>query len=76
MPRLRLSARLLGALVALAIFSPAATYLASDFAYEHPPYKVHIVSKSPLVIYLVDFLTPQERAHLRDITYASFYLLC
>jgi prolyl 4-hydroxylase len=34
----------------------------------HPAYKSHILSQSPLIIYLTDFLTPEERAHLIDIT--------
>lgn len=34
----------------------------------HPAYKSHILSQSPLVIYLTDFLTAEERAHLVDIT--------
>lgn len=33
----------------------------------HPPYKVHLVSRSPLVIYLADFVTADERAHLQEI---------
>ena len=37
----------------------------------HPPYKSHIVSKSPLLIYLSDFVTPEERAHLQEISYVS-----
>jgi len=32
----------------------------------HPPYKIHLVSKSPLVIYISDFLTATERQHLQD----------
>jgi len=39
-----------------------------DYVCEHPPYKIHMVSKSPRVIYITDFLTPSERAHLRAIT--------
>ncbi|KAJ9149890.1 2OG-Fe(II) oxygenase superfamily protein [Pleurostoma richardsiae] len=38
----------------------------------HPPYKVHLVSKSPLVIYIEDFITPKERAHLQEITKDTF----
>lgn len=41
----------------------------ADFVCEHPPYKSHIVSRSPLVIYITDFLTPQERLHLQEVTY-------
>jgi prolyl 4-hydroxylase len=41
------------------------------FVCEHPPYKIHMVSKSPLVIYVTDFLTDSERAHLREATSVS-----
>jgi hypothetical protein len=34
----------------------------------HPAYRSHILSKSPLVIYLTDFLTAEERQHLTEIT--------
>lgn len=34
----------------------------------HPPYQAHILSQSPLVIYLEGFLTPEERAHLTEVT--------
>lgn len=37
-------------------------------ACRHPAYKSHILSKSPLVIYLSGFLTADERAHLTEIT--------
>ena len=42
--------------------------LTSD-SYEcvHPPYKIAIFSRSPLVIYITDFLTPDERAHMLDL---------
>ncbi|GJC91101.1 prolyl 4-hydroxylase 1 [Colletotrichum liriopes] len=39
----------------------------ADYTCTHPPYKVHMVSKSPLVIYLVDFLSRSEREHLLDM---------
>ena len=38
-----------------------------DYECVHPPYKVHIFSRSPLVIYISDFLTPSERAHMLDL---------
>ncbi|ORY56841.1 uncharacterized protein BCR38DRAFT_461448 [Pseudomassariella vexata] len=38
----------------------------------HPAYKTHILSKSPLVIYLANFLTPEERDHLTEITKDTF----
>ncbi len=81
MARLRFPLRLLAALAAFAAlgtFSRAVAdgqaqvpLLGSDFVCEHPPYKVHIVTRSPLVVYIVDFLTPRERTHLRDITYVT-----
>lgn len=38
---------------------------------EHPNYKVHIVSRSPFVMYIENFITGEERAHLREITYVK-----
>lgn len=35
----------------------------------HPPYNPHFFSTSPVVIYISDFITPSERAHLLSITY-------
>ncbi|CAN8103926.1 unnamed protein product [Discula destructiva] len=46
--------------------------LTSDFVCQHPPYTVSIVSKSPLVLYLHDFITAEERSHLQDVTKDSF----
>ncbi|KAK3937812.1 hypothetical protein QBC46DRAFT_344184 [Diplogelasinospora grovesii] len=43
-----------------------------DYVCTHPPYKVLMVSKSPLVIYINDFITPEERAHLQRITKDTF----
>ncbi|KAK1833960.1 hypothetical protein QBC39DRAFT_301809 [Podospora conica] len=43
-----------------------------DYVCTHPPYKVTMVSKSPLVIYITDFLTPSERAHLLHVTSNTF----
>jgi prolyl 4-hydroxylase len=40
----------------------------SDYVCEHPPYQVLMVSKSPLVIYISNFITPEERAHLQRVT--------
>lgn len=45
--------------------------IGSDFVCEHPSYTVTIVSKSPMVLYLHDFITPIERAHLQAVTYVS-----
>lgn len=33
-----------------------------------PPYKIHIFSSSPLVMYIEDFLHADERLHLLEIT--------
>ena len=42
--------------------------IGSDYVCEHPQYHTHIVSTSPLVIYLENFITAEERRHLLDIT--------
>ncbi len=81
MPALTSLLRLLGAIAVLS--SPAqsasngqaqAPLTSGDFVCEHPSYGVHVVSKSPLIIYLTDFITPSERAHLREATYANLLL--
>ncbi|KAK3387879.1 2OG-Fe(II) oxygenase superfamily protein [Podospora didyma] len=46
--------------------------IANDFVCEHPPYKIQLVSSSPLVIYIKNFLTEKERAHLRTISNDKF----
>ncbi|KAH7320071.1 hypothetical protein B0I35DRAFT_227559 [Stachybotrys elegans] len=46
--------------------------LPDDYACQHPPYKVHLVSKSPLVLYIEDFLTRHERLHLQDLAHGNF----
>lgn len=53
----------------------AQAQLSSAYTCEDPPYKVHMVSQSPLVIYITDFLTPFERSHLQAITSVSPRLL-
>ncbi|KAI0131099.1 hypothetical protein F4814DRAFT_437711 [Daldinia grandis] len=45
---------------------------ASDYTCQHPAYQSHIVSKSPLVIYLANFITAEEQQHLREITKDTF----
>ncbi|KAL1838501.1 hypothetical protein VTJ49DRAFT_2608 [Mycothermus thermophilus] len=67
----------LAALGGLAILPGAAaskqTLLKTDdYVCEHPPYKPRIVSKSPLVIYLENFITPSERAYLLDLGKSTF----
>ncbi|KKA26687.1 hypothetical protein TD95_001634 [Thielaviopsis punctulata] len=49
--------------------APAA---AGSFECVHPAYKAHLVSRSPLVIYLEDFITPAERALLLAQANASY----
>lgn len=62
-----------GAIVALSGVADgskdAQVSLMSNFVCEHPAYKVHLVSSSPLVIYITDFLTERERAHLQKETW-------
>jgi len=48
------------------------TESSNPYVCEHPPYKVHLVSHSPLVIYLENFVTPKERAHLLKIRSVLF----
>ncbi|KAK3314455.1 2OG-Fe(II) oxygenase superfamily protein [Apodospora peruviana] len=43
-----------------------------EYVCKHPPYQVQIVSSSPLVIYIRDFLTERERAHLKSISKNTF----
>ncbi|KAJ2895605.1 hypothetical protein MKZ38_006317 [Zalerion maritima] len=49
-----------------------ASTISDDYECTHPPYKVHIVSKSPSVLYITDFVTPEERLHLQEITKSTF----
>lgn len=37
----------------------------------HPPYNVHLLSQSPLIVYIENFITPDERAHLLAETYGD-----
>lgn len=37
----------------------------------HPPYKSHLLSKSPLVIYIENFVTDAERLHLQELAYVK-----
>ncbi|RWA03041.1 hypothetical protein EKO27_g12065, partial [Xylaria grammica] len=39
---------------------------------QHPAYQSHLVSTSPLVIYLEGFLTPEEQTHLKTTTQDTF----
>ncbi|AEO68533.1 uncharacterized protein THITE_2145661 [Thermothielavioides terrestris NRRL 8126] len=44
----------------------------TDYRCEHPPYTAHLVSHSPLVIYIKNFITPAERAHLLKLGNGTF----
>lgn len=35
-------------------------------------YSIHLVSKEPLVVYIENFISKEERAHLLDIRWVSF----
>ncbi|KAI1337371.1 2OG-Fe(II) oxygenase superfamily protein [Xylariaceae sp. FL0016] len=39
---------------------------------DHPNFHSHILSQSPLVIYLANFITPDEQAHLQRVTKDTF----
>lgn len=45
------------------------TPVGDDYVCQHPAYTVSIVSRSPMVLYLHGFITPEERAHLKAVTY-------
>lgn len=42
--------------------------MGADYVCQHPQLQTRIVSTSPLVIYIENFLTAEEREHLLDIT--------
>lgn len=48
---------------------PLSKDLSTEYACIHPQYKVHLFSKSPLVMYLENFITAEEREHLRKLAY-------
>ncbi|KAK0634169.1 oxidoreductase, partial [Immersiella caudata] len=52
--------------------SDSATDPAAPYRCEHPPYTPQIISTSPLIIYLHNFTTRSERAHLRQKTNGTF----
>lgn len=35
---------------------------------EDPQYRIHLLSKAPLVIYISDFVTADEREHVQELT--------
>lgn len=41
----------------------------AESACDIPSYSVHLLSKNPLVIYLPNFLTAKEAAHVQAVTY-------
>lgn len=43
----------------------------SGYECTHPPYKSHLLSKSPLVIYIENFVTDAERLHLQELAYVK-----
>ncbi|KYK54001.1 2OG-Fe oxygenase superfamily protein [Drechmeria coniospora] len=53
---------------------PAApiSIIPDDYTCVHPPYRAHIFSQSPLIVYLENFITPDERVHLQAIAYVAF----
>lgn len=66
---------LLKRLLAAALFSTALSHDADqkpltndNYTCVHPPYKTQILTRSPLVIYLTDFITPEERAHVLKVS--------
>ncbi|KAK4221782.1 hypothetical protein QBC38DRAFT_428567 [Podospora fimiseda] len=44
----------------------------NDFICTHPPYQTHLISSSPLVIYIKNFLTSAERTHLLEASSSKF----
>ncbi|KAH7347478.1 2OG-Fe(II) oxygenase superfamily protein [Plectosphaerella cucumerina] len=77
---MRRAARLAAAIaVSLAIVSPVtavetdqAPLINDDYVCTHPSYNIHLLSKSPLVIYISDFITPSERKHLLELAAPTF----
>jgi prolyl 4-hydroxylase len=72
---MRRTARLAAAIaVSLAIVGPVtaaetdqAPLINDGYECTHPSYNIHLLSKSPLVIYISDFITPSERKHLLEL---------
>ncbi|CAK7235364.1 hypothetical protein SCUCBS95973_009245 [Sporothrix curviconia] len=59
-------------LIALSQAATQSVLATDDVACRHPPYKVHVVSASPLVVYLEGFITPEECTHLKAETEHTF----
>ncbi len=60
--------RIVGGIAALAGLVRGSGQESGTFECRHPAYKPHIISTSPLVVYISDFVTAQEREHLRQVT--------
>ena len=43
------------------------TLASKEYKCTDVPYKMHVFNKSPLVIYLENFITPGERLHLQNL---------
>lgn len=68
-PTLPLFASLVGAQQSILANSDSTE---APYTCEHPLYTPQIISTSPLIIYLHNFTTPSERAHLRAKTSVPF----
>lgn len=70
MARLVLKSLLAAALISTALSHDAEqeTLTSDNYTCVHPPYKAQILTRSPLVIYLTDFITPEERAHVLKVS--------
>jgi hypothetical protein len=67
-PEMRLSTSI--ALAALVLTAASREQAPLDPAEcTHPNYRVHLFSKSPLVIYLEGFITKEERSHMLEVAY-------
>ena len=42
-----------------------------EYQCKHPDYHIHMLSRSPLVIYIENFITTKERDHLLSVTYVD-----
>lgn len=69
-----LSAFLIISLLAERVISTAGSPQTAlqSVACEDPQYRVHLLSKSPLVIYISDFVTADEREHVQELTLVSY----
>lgn len=42
-----------------------------EYQCKHPDYHIHMLSRSPLVIYIENFITTKERDHLLRVTFVN-----